>query len=75
MALNGGYFRRLVFQGIQTMHIADQRTDGGNQQRHPERHREHLTDRRRLIAAQQMPGRRGADKQRATEKRRHCHMQ
>ncbi len=27
-ALNGGDFRRLVLQGIQAMHIADQRLDG-----------------------------------------------
>lgn len=33
--LNGGDFRRLVLQGIQAMHIADQRLDGGDQQRHP----------------------------------------
>ena len=75
MPFNGGDFGRLVFQRIEPVHIANQRLNGGDNQRHPQRHGEHRADGVGIVPSQQVPGCRRADEQRAAEESRHRHMQ
>ncbi len=74
MAFDCGNFSGLMLKRIQTVHIAHDGLDGGNQQRHPHRHREHFPHRRRIVAAQQMPRTRRPHKQRAAEERGNRHV-
>ena len=73
--LNRRNLRRLMFEGIKTVHITHHRLDRRHQQRHPHRHRQHFADGRRVVAAQQMPGGGGPDEHGATEKRGDRHME
>jgi hypothetical protein len=52
VTFNGGDFRWLMLKGIQTVHITNHRLNGGNNQGHPQRHREHGADSGRIVAAQ-----------------------
>ena len=74
MSLNGGDFGGLMLKRVQAVHIAHHRLDGGDQQCHPHGHREHGPDGGRIVTAQQVPGTRRADKQRAAQKRGNSHM-
>ncbi len=65
VAFNGRDFGGLMLKRIQPVHIANHRLNGGDYQRHPQRHRKHAANRGCIVAAQQMPGGRRADKKRA----------
>ena len=74
MPLNGGNFSWLMLKRVQTVHIAHDRLDRGDQQRHPHRHGKHGADGGGIVTAQQVPCARRADKQRAAQKRGDSHM-
>ncbi|MNX66876.1 hypothetical protein D3C86_979800 [compost metagenome] len=56
------------------MEVTNDRLDRRDNQRHPHRHRQHLADRRVVLAAQQVPGRRGTDEERRRDERRRGHV-
>ncbi|MCY1419950.1 hypothetical protein D9M71_355550 [compost metagenome] len=63
VAFDGGDFRRLMLERIETVEVADDRLYRRDDQCHPHGHREHFADRRVVLAAQQMPGRGGTDEE------------
>ena len=74
MAFNGGDLGGLVFEGIDTMNVADHRLQRRHQQQHPHRHRRHLANGRIVVAAQQVPGPRCAHQQRGRQESRNAHV-
>jgi hypothetical protein len=52
MAFQRGDLRGLMFERVQAVHVTHHGLDGGDDQQHSHRHRQHLADGRIVVTAQ-----------------------